>query len=317
MKKFVALILSLVLCLSTFGALADTTYLILGTGGTSGTYYALGGDIAALWMANIKDLDVSAQATKASKANIMSIKNKEMEIGFSQNDTMFYAYNGDQDNFGGEKVDDFVAIGALYPEAVQIVVSADSDIKTVADLKGRNVSVGASGSGTYINAMQILAAAGLTIDDIKPHLLSFSESADSFQNKMIDACFITAGVPNPAILEIANKGAVRLLTLEGEQMKSLQEKYPFYVALPIAKGTYNGIEEDVIVPSTMAVLICSKDLSEDLVYEMTKVLFEKTGDLSHAKKAEISVENATNGVPVPFHPGAAKYYAEKGITVNK
>ena len=178
MKKLLTLILVLCLMLPAAGALAKE-YLILGTGGTSGTYYALGGDIASLWMKYL-DVDVTPTATAASKANILAINQGDQELAFAQNDMMFYAATGDAEIFAGEKIESFLAIGSLYPEAVQIVAGADTDIKNVADLKGKNVSIGAVGSGTMYNATQVLGAAGLTLSDINPQYLSFAESADAF-----------------------------------------------------------------------------------------------------------------------------------------
>ena len=313
MKKLFALCLSLILALSMSGVAGATEYLGLATGGTTGTYYALGGDIAALWMANIEGLDVSAQSTGGSKANIILINDGEAELATVQNDVMYYAYQGDKDFFDGQVIDSFQAIGALYPELVQIVVAADSGIKTVADLKGRNVSVGAVGSGVYFNAVQILENAGLTLADITAHHYSFDESATAFQNQQIDAFFVTSGLPNTSIIEVANKRDVNLIGLDEASLAALSEKYSFYVPVTVPAGTYNGMTEDVTVPAVSAVLICKKDLVEDLVYQLTKVLFEKAGDLTHAKKELISAESAVKGVPVPFHPGAERYFTELGL----
>lgn len=315
MKKFLALVIAIMTVLNIVPAFA-TEYLGLATGGTAGTYYALGGDIAALWMSKIPDLDVTAQSTGGSKANIILINEGDAELATVQNDVMYYAYEGNQDFFDGQVIDSFQAIGYLYPELVQIVVAADSDIHSIADLKGKQVSVGAVGSGVYFNAVQILGNAGLTMDDITPHYLSFDESASSFQNKQIDAFFITAGLPNTAIVEVANKIDVRLIGLDEADMTKLSETYSYYVPVTVPAGTYNGMTEDVTVPAVGAVLICSKDLSEDLVYNLTKVLYEDTAELSHAKKAEISAENAVKGIPVPFHPGAEKYFKEKGLLAD-
>ena len=226
---------------------------------------------------------------------------------------MYYAYQGDQDFFAGQVIDSFVAIGSLYPELVQIVVAADSDIKTVADLKGKNVSVGAVNSGVYFNAVQLLGEAGLTLEDIKPQHLSFDESATSFQNRQLDAFFITAGLPNPAIMNVASRQEVRLIGLEEDQMKALAEKYSFYVPIEVPAETYKGMKEAVTVPSMNAVLVCKKDLPEELVYQMTKVLFENKDELVNDKKTYISAEYAVSGIPVPFHPGAEKYFKEIGL----
>lgn len=313
MKKTLVLLLALALMISALPALAQTNYLGITTGGTAGTYYPLGGEIAALWMAHIPDLDVSVQSSGGSKDNILKMNNNEADLGTVQNDVMYYAYQGDQDFFAGEVIDSFVAIGYLYPEVVQVVVAADSDIQTIADLKGKNVSVGAVGSGVYFNAVQLLGEAGLTLEDIKPQYLSFDESATSFQNRQLDAFFVTAGLPNPAIMDVDSKRDVRLIGLSDEQMAALQEKYAFYVPYLVPAGAYKGITEDVTVPAVGAVLIVAKDVDEELVYQMTKVLFEHAGEMTHAKKEFIAAETGVQGIPVPFHPGAERYFREIGL----
>lgn len=312
MKKLIALLLASILLLAALPALAwDPVGLT--TGGTAGTYYPLGGEIAALWMNHITDLDVSVQSSDGSKDNIIKLNNNEAELATVQNDVMYYAYQGDQDFFNGEVIDSFVAIGALYPELVQVVVAAGSDIQTISDLKGKSVGIGAVGSGAYFNAKQLLEEAGLSLDDIKPHYLSFAESATSFQNRQLDAFFITAGIPNPAVMDVANRQEVRLIGLTEEQMGSLQEKYSFYVPVEVAAETYQGMAEAVTVPAVSAVLICKKDLADDLVYEMTKALFENKDEMTNAKKEYISAEYAVTGIPVPFHPGAERYFKEIGL----
>lgn len=312
MKKLIALLMALTLLLAVSPAFAWDPIGIT-TGGTAGTYYPLGGEIMSLWMKHIPDLDVSVQSSGGSKDNIIKINNNEAEVGTVQNDVMYYAYQGDQDFFNGEVIDSFSAIGSLYPELVQVVVGADSDIKTVEDLKGKRVSVGAVGSGVYFNAVQLLEIAGLTLDDIQAQHLSFDESSTSFQNRQLDAFFITAGLPNPAVMDVASKQPVRLIGLTDDQMAALQEKYTFYVPIEVPAETYNGMAEAVTVPSMNAVLICRNDLPEELVYEMTKVLFEKKDEMTHAKKEYISAEYGVTGIPTPFHPGAERYFKEIGL----
>ena len=312
MKKCVVLLMALILLLASTPAFAWDPVGIT-TGGTAGTYYPLGGEIAALWMKHIQDLDVSVQSSGGSKDNIIKLNNQEAELATVQNDVMYYAYQGDQDFFNGEVIDSFVAIGSLYPELVQVVVAGDSDIKTIEDLKGKKVSVGAVGSGVYFNAVQLLEMAGLTLDDIQPQYLSFDESSTSFQNRQLDAFFITAGLPNPAIMDVASRQEVRLIGLTEDQMGALSEKYSFYVPVVVEAGTYQGMKEAVTVPSMNAVLICRKELPEDLVYQMTKVLFENKDEMTHAKKEFISAQYAVSGIPVPFHPGAERYFKEIGL----
>lgn len=315
-KRILALSLAIVLVFALSGVASAKEFLGLATGGTAGTYYALGGDIAALWMNKIPDLEVSAQTTGGSKANILLINDGDAELATVQNDVMYYAHQGNKDFFDGQVIDSFSAIGSLYPELVQIVVAAESDIKSVADLKGRSVSIGAVGSGVYFSALQVLEIAGITLDDIEEQYLSFDESATAFQNQQIECFFVTAGLPNPAITEVATKRPVRLLGLNEDDLAKLMSAYTFYVPVTVEAGAYNGITEAVTVPAVNAVLIASNALSEDLVYQLTKVLFENTADLSHAKKAVISAQYAITGIPTSFHPGAEKYYKEIGLLGN-
>ena len=323
MKKLLSLLLALSLLTAAAGALADE-YLVFSTGGTTGTYYAFGGEIAALLTSKIDGLEVTAQASGGSKANILAITQGEAELAWTQNDVMSYAYQGTED-FGNQKVETFSAIGAIYPEVVHLVVAKDSGITKVEDLKGRNVGVGAVGSGVYFNAIQILEIAGLSLSDITPHYLSFAESAESFQNRQVEAFFVVSAFPNASIVDVALKRPVSLLTFEGEQLEALRSKYSYYVTDVIPAGTYEGLDADVTVPAITAVLVASNELAEDLVYQITKVLFENKDELTNAKKSYISPEAAVQGVPTSesdaaagvtggsFHPGAVKYYKEIGV----
>lgn len=323
MKKLLALVLALAMTAVAFGALADE-YLMFSTGGTTGTYYAFGGEIAALLTSKIDGLEVTAQASGGSKANILAITEGEAQLGWTQNDVMSYAYQGTED-FGGKPVETFAAIAAIYPEVVHLVVAKDSGITKVEDLKGKNVGVGAVGSGVYFNAVQILEIAGMTLNDIVPHYLSFAESAESFQNRQVEAFFVVSAFPNASIVDVALKRPVSILTFEGDQLSQLQAKYTYYVTDTIPAGTYEGLDADVVVPAISAVLVASNELDEDLVYNITKALFEGKDELTNAKKAYISAENAVLGVPTStsdaangvtggtFHPGAVKYYKEIGV----
>ncbi len=158
-----------------------------------------------------------------------------------------------------------------------------------------------------------MGAAGLKLEDIQPQYLSFAESATSFQNLQLDAFFVTAGLPNPAIMDVASKREIRLIGLPEDQMAALQAKYSFYVPYTVPAGSYNGMAEDVVIPGMNAVLICKKDLPEELVYQMTKVLFENKDEMTHAKKEFISAEYGVQGIPVPFHPGAEKFFRELNL----
>jgi TRAP transporter TAXI family solute receptor len=313
MKRIFTLVLAL--CLMATLSASAVEVLTMGTGGTAGTYYAFGSEIAGLWNNSGLGVEVTPMVTGASKANIVSIHDGEMQLGWSQNDTIFYAYSADPEIFEGEKFDNFYAVAALYPEAVHLVVAADSSIKDIEDLKGKSISIGAQGSGTSVNAMQILELAGLKLDDVKAQYLSFDASAEAFQNLTIEAFFVTAGIPNTGIISAAIKRPVRLISLTDEQMSTLQAKYPFYVPVTVPGETYTGQDEDTVIPSTTAVIIASKDLSEDMVYDLTKTLFEKSDDLTHDKARVLDTQFAVEGIPCPIHPGAAKYFAEVGVEI--
>lgn len=287
---------------------------ILATGGTGGTYYPFGGAIANIWNTKIENMNVTAQATGASAENLRLINKGEAEYAIVQNDVMDYAYNG-TDLFEGEKLENIMTIGTLYPEVVQIAVSKDSGIKSVADFKGKRISVGDAGSGVEFNAKQIMEGYGLTFDDIKKSNLSFKESAEGIQNGTLDGCFITAGVPNAALQELAFTAGLTLVPVDGEAAKKICAKYGYYTQTTIPGGTYKGTDSDTQALAIKATLAVSAKLDEEIVYEMTKTLFENLSDLAtaHAKGKEVSAQSAVTGVSVPFHPGAKRYFSELGL----
>ena len=287
---------------------------ILATGGTGGTYYPFGGAIANIWNTKIENMNVTAQATGASAENLRLINKGEAEYAIVQNDVMDYAYNG-TDLFAGEKLANIMTIGTLYPEVVQIAVSKDSGIKSIADFKGKRISVGDAGSGVEFNAKQIMEGYGLTFDDIKKSNLSFKESAEGIQNGTLDGCFVTAGVPNAALQELAFTAGLILVPVDGEAAKKICEKYGYYTQTTIPGGTYKGTDDDTPALAIKATLAVSSKLDEQTVYEMTKALFENLDELAtaHAKGKEVSAKAAVTGVSVPFHPGAKKYFKEIGL----
>ncbi|MGE5551695.1 MAG: TAXI family TRAP transporter solute-binding subunit [Bacteroidota bacterium] len=288
-----------------------TTQLTFATGGTSGTYYPLGGGMAKLWNAKVAGVNVSVQATGASVENIRLIAKKQVDLAYVQNDINHYAYNGIE--IFKEKITDFAVIAALYPEVVQVVVSADSKIKSVADLRGKRVSVGAPGSGVEANARQILSIYKLDYTKITPLFLSFAESADQFKNGQCDAFFVVAGVPNSAIQDVAAQHKIRILDFSNQILKKLANEFKFFSSVTIPANTYKGQTRPVKTVAVKATLICRPDLDDELVYNLTKVLFENLGEVGHAKAGEISLKGAVVGVSTPFHPGALKYFKEMKI----
>lgn len=286
---------------------------ILATGGTSGTYYPFGGAIANIWNSKIENMNVTAQATGASAENLRLINKGEAEYAIVQNDVMDYAYNG-KDLFAGEKLSNIMTIGTLYPEVVQIAVSKDSGIKSIADFKGKRISVGDAGSGVEFNAKQIMEGYGITFDDIKKSNLSFKESAEAIQNGTLDGCFITAGVPNSALQELAFTAGLTLIPVDGAEADAICAKYGYYTKTVIPGDTYKGTSTDTAALAIKATLAVNSKLDEQTVYEMTKALFDNLPALgnAHAKGKEVTIESAVSGVSVPFHPGAEKYFKEVG-----
>ncbi|MDM5326417.1 TAXI family TRAP transporter solute-binding subunit [Neobacillus sp. CF12] len=283
------------------------------TGGTGGTYYPLGGSFAEI----IKDatgIDTNAETSGASAENMTTLKNGDAEIAFSQTDIASYAVDGKL-MFENNKVENVQAIATLYPETIQIVTTKDSGITSVEDLKGKKVSVGAPGSGTVANAEQILEVHGMTFDDINKQDLSFDESTQGIQDGTIDAAFVTAGTPTGAVESLGATEDVVIVPIEQDKIDSLIEKYPFYVKEEIPSGTY-GMESAVTTVAVQAMLVASSDLSENVVYDITKAIFENLDKVTHAKGKLIKVENALNGVGIDVHPGAQKYFDEKGVTAK-
>jgi len=314
MKRRLFFVLSMLLMVSLVlaGCGGKKTTLKMATGGTTGTYYAYSGVVSQVLSKKIKDLSFDLQATGASKANIYLIADKEADIAIVQNDVMYYAYHG-TDLFAGEKVEGFSAMAGVYAEVCQVV--AKSGINSIADLKGKRVSVGDIGSGVEFNARQILEAYGMTFDDIIVNNLSFGDSAAAFKDDKIDAFFCVAGAPTTAIVELATTNPINLVEIDDEHAAKLMEKYPFYTKYDIVAGTYKGVNTDVQTVAVVASFIVSDDLSEDLVYKMTKALFENADEIAvgHPKGSELDPEYSVASISIPLHPGAEKYYKEIGV----
>lgn len=290
--------------------------LMMGTGGTAGTYYAYGG-VLAQYMTNNSNAKVLAVSTDASKANIESIHDGDYQLGFTQSDVMQYGWDGSRAFENEGAMQDFRVLGALYPETVQLI-TMNPDITEVSQLKGRSVSIGAPGSGVYFNALDVLGAADLTIEDIKPQYQSFEDSKEALKDGKIDAAFIVAGAPTSAITELATTNGCNLIPIAGDFQAKILKEDPYYTPLTIPAGTYPGQDEDVDTITVNATLIVDKNLDEDLVYKLTASIFDHQEEIAkeNAKGEELSVEGATAGIHVPFHKGAAKYYKEHGVDVK-
>ena len=309
-KRFIAIALCAVMLLALAACGSGGESLTFGTGGDSGTYYAYGGTLAG-YVTEHTDTSVTAVASNGSQTNIEDIASGAIQLGFVQSDVMSYAYQGTR--LFEEPVTSFSTVAALYMEQVQIV-TLNPDIKTVADLAGKNVSIGAVGSGVYFNALDVLGAYDLTEADITPQYQDFATSVDSLKDGKIDAAFIVAGAPTTAVVDLASGNDIYLVSLDQEHIDKLIESSPYYSAYTITADTY-GTPEDCTTVAVGAVVIAGNDVSEDAVYDFVSTVFENKGSLGHAKEAELDLEFATSITNVPYHPGAAKYFEEQGVTV--
>lgn len=286
-------------------------FLSIVTGGTTGTYYALGGTLAQI-IKTETGVDTTAEVSQASAANMTALKDGKAEIAFVQTDIAYYATAGEF-MFEGEAIDSISAIGALYPETVQLVTISKTGITSYDDLRGKKVSVGAPGSGTFANAEQLLEIHGMTMDDIEAQNLDFGESQESIQSGQIDAAFITSGTPTGAVESLNALSEVVIVPVEDAKADELLEKYPYYAKETIPAGTY-GMTEEVPTVSVLAMLAVSNKLPEDLVYDITKAIYENTDKIMHPKGEFIKAETALDGIDIDVHPGAQKYFDEVGTS---
>lgn len=323
-RKLIALLLTVVFVLGLVACGTDSqegqeggaTSMSMGTGSTTGTYYPYGG-VLGQYIKNETGITVNVVSTDGSKANIQGIDAGDYQLGTVQSDVMSYAWEGTNAFEEDGKMDSFRVVAGLYAEAVQLI-TMDKDIKSVADLKGKSVSIGAPGSGVYFNAVDVLEAAGLSEDDIKPQYLSFADSTDGLKDGKIDAAFIVAGPPTSAITELCTTNDAYLVPIDGKVAEKLMKESPFYTTYTIPADTYKGQDKDVTTVTIKATLIVSASATEDDVYKLTAAIFDNIEDITaeNAKGAELSIENATSGMTVPFHAGAAKYFKEKGVEVK-
>jgi TRAP transporter TAXI family solute receptor len=296
---------------------AQAATLTMGTGGESGTYYAFGGVLAS-YIGQNTDVNITVVSSGGSAANISDIVlNGTVELATVQSDVMTYAYEGTNSFEESGAMSDFRVLGALYSEAVQIV-TCDQNLVSVSDLAGKNVCVGDIGSGTYYNTIDVLSAYGMTLDDINPIYQSFGDSTESLKDGKIDAAFICAGAPTTAVTDLATSKEVYLISIDDGHMASLLKACPWYASITIPAGTYEGFDKNTNTITVKATLICSANLDEETAYTIVSTIYDNADAIAelHGKGAELDLEFATEGITVPFHAGAAKYFEEKGITVD-
>ncbi len=312
-----------ILCLAVIGFVSfnawsnawsqQKTYrLVIGTGGISGSYYPLGGAMASIWSKNLPNVKVSAQATGASIENTKLMENGEIELGLTQNDLAEYAAK--KQYMFDKEYKSLRAVATLFSEHINIFVNKNSGIKTVADLKGKRVSVGSQGSGGLANSQQIFELYGLSFKDIKPFYLTNVDACDRMKDGLLDAIFVTTSSPNATFQDLAIAKEIQLLSFTDADIKKIIAKYPFFQRTVLAKNTYKGQMQDVTTVAVLGILIASKDLDEKVVYDLTKVLWEKKDDIGAimVKAKEMQPNNPVGGITIPLHPGAERYYKETG-----
>lgn len=325
MKKFLALVLSAVMILSLVacGEKANDTEkpagdqstapvnIVMATGGTSGVYYAVGGVLQTVLGPKLTLSNVTVESTGASKANVNMMTDGEAQLAILQSDVLNYAHEGTFTFEGTGAETSALWVAGIYNETVQIL--AKPGINSVSDLKGKTVCVGDVGSGTEVNAWQVLSAVGLTKDDVNAVNGTFQDGVDQLKDGKIDAAFTVAGAPTTAIVDYAATNELNLISLSEEEIAAIQAQFPFLVRDDLAAGTYNGQTEDVTCVAVQAALVADETLSEDVVYELTKAIYENKAELAegHAKWGLLSTETALDNT-APMHPGAEKYYKEIG-----
>ncbi|HOD34937.1 MAG TPA: TAXI family TRAP transporter solute-binding subunit [Syntrophales bacterium] len=291
-------------------------FFVISTGGTGGTYYPLGGILAQALSQAVPEVVMTSQAGNASVANCNLIRDKQVESAFVQSNVAYNAYNGIE-QFKEKPAKNLRFIASLYPETIQIVARADSKIKTVKDIKGKRLVPGDRGSGTEVDTLNILGVYGYTYKDFaNVDWLSFSGGAQRLQDKQTDVTFTTAGWPTAAITELAISTNIVLVPIDEAKIKELTKKYPFYAKIVIPKGTYKGQDKDVATITTMAQWVVGAEVPDDVVYKLTKALWEsgaKKMAEAHAQGKNVQPKTALAGLSIPIHPGAEKYYKEKGL----
>ncbi|ETX30580.1 TAXI family TRAP transporter solute-binding subunit [Roseivivax isoporae] len=316
MKRFTAAlggtVLASAMAFAATGAQAQNFVNVL-TGGTSGVYYPLGVGLSNIYGENIDQVRTQVQSTKASVENLNLLQDGRGEIAFALGDSVAAAWEGDADAGFPEPLDKLRGIAAIYPNYIQLVALEDSGATTLADLSGMGVSVGAPASGTELNARAILGAAGMSYDDLgKTEYLPFAESVELMKNRQLDATLQSAGLGVASIRDLSTSVPITVLEIPAEIAETLGAPYQ---AATIPAGTYDGQDADVPTVAISNYLVTHSDVTEEMAYQMTKLLFENIETLtsSHQAAAQIALENALDGMPVPLHPGAERYYREQGL----
>jgi hypothetical protein len=314
---------------SATAASEDITYFRIGTGGIAGTYYPIGGLIAQ-WISNppgsrscdkggscgVAGLVSVAQAANGSVANVIAIGKGDLESGFAQSDVIYWAYTGTGGFAGESKIDTLRIIGSLYAESFHLVVRKGSGIKSVADLRGKRISFDEPGSGTLVDARIVLNAYGLSEEDLKPEYVKPDVAVEKIKNNLLDGFFIVAGFPTKSVIDLASTIGAELVPITGPTAAAIIENHGFFSAGVIPAGAYKGIGETRTL-SILAQWVVDGELDAELVYQVTKAIWNPKAqilfDKGHPKAMKITLDTALEGIAIPLHPGAARYYREIGL----
>ena len=290
--------------------------LSIATGGTGGVYYPMGGGLAEIINNHVDGYAATAEVTGASVENMGLIATGDADIALALADTVQQAYTG-TGRFEGKQLSMVRAMGVAYANMIQIVAIEGSGITSLQDLVGKRVSIGAPGSGTEVNALSILAANGISYDDIDEQRLNFNETADALANGDIDAGFWSVGAPTSSILNLATTKNIVVIELNKAELAAAEASNSVFAITKLAGGTYQGVDNDVNVIGVPNVLVVSSEMSDDLVYAITRAMFENIAELQavHPAAFQTTIEIALSASPIPLHPGAIRYFEETGATV--
>jgi hypothetical protein len=290
--------------------------LAIATGGTGGVYYPVGGGLAEIINNHVEGYSATAEVTGASVENMGLIATGDVDLAIGLADTVAQAYTG-TGRFEGQQLSMVRGLASIYANMIQIVTLEGSGITSLEDLRGKRVSIGAPGSGTEVNAGSILEGNGISYDDLDEQRLNFNETADALANGDIDAGFWSVGAPTSSILNLATTQDIVILALSEEELTAATEADSTFATTTLAGGSYNGIDEDIVVLGIPNVLTVSSEMPDDLAYTITKAMFENIAELQavHPAANETTVEFTLSATPIPLHPGAVRYYEEIGATI--
>lgn len=315
MKKAALFLMSVVLvCILTVPASARE-FIAIGTGGTGGTYYPVGGAMASLYNKKVDGVQASAEVTGASVENTRLLARGELQLAMAMNDVVYQAVHGEGDFKEPVEVR---TLFEMYPNVFHAVtLQKKEDISNMNDLKDQDVSVGSPGSGTETMAKLVLDSLDISYDDFDVHRLSFSENTQALKDNVIDAGIWAVGPPTSSIMDLATTHDIKIISFDEEQMEAVIEAHPYYSDWKLEADTYDGQEEEVHTPSVWNTVLVHKDMSEDMAYELAKVTFENRQDLQdvYIGTQNTTPENTIENAVAPLHPGVIKYFEEQGLEV--